>query len=167
MDRLEAEPHAFLARHTGGTPEPVENDRARLVLGQRAERAAQDDDALRVVAGEPPDRRADRPGPFRGILGSLEPGDPELEERRHGRDAVRDLEPGRAQEREVRLVVGGQLHLPEADRVEAGGGVGGDVLREGRVQGRDRRERQPHERRGSRPRRRRGSGGFVSSFATR
>ena len=75
--------------------------------------------------------------------------------------------PCSAQQREVRLVVGRQLELPDPDRVEAGGGVRLDVLGERGADGRDLREREDHERPGSFARSRCVIGGFVSSFATR
>ena len=71
------------------------------------------------------------------------------------------------EQREVRLVVGRQLELPDPDRVEAGGGVRLDVLGERGADRRDLREREAHERPGSFARSRCVIGGFVSSFATR
>ncbi len=72
-----------------------------------------------------------------------------------------------AQERDVRGVVGRQLELPEADRVEAGCRIRLDVFREGGADRRDLREREDHERPGILARSRCVIGGFVSSFATR
>ena len=65
------------------------------------------------------------------------------------------------------VVVRRQLELPDPDRVEAGRGVGGDVLGERGVHGRDLREREPHDRPGQLCEKHasRASGGFVSSFA--
>ena len=81
--------------------------------------------------------------------------------------ADRDAQAVLAEERDVRLVVGRQLELPEPDRVEAGCGVRLDVLREGGADRRDLREREDHERPGILASSRCVIGGFVSSFATR
>ena len=100
----------------------------------------------------------------------LHAGDRERQDRRHRRHADRHAEAVLAQQRDVRLVVLGQLELPQPDRVEA------------RPRRTPRRPRRTSRRaveisesdvitrgRGSgiRASRRCGIGGFVSSFATR
>jgi len=73
---------------------------------------------------------------------------------------------GRPQRPEVCLVVA-ELHLPDADPVEAGRRVGADVVFEGRIDGGDLAQRERHDRPGTFARTRRTSGGLVSCFATR
>ncbi len=59
-------------------------------------------------------------------------------------DAARDTEARLAQERTIRLVVVGQLELPDPDPLEAGGSVGRDILLEGGGYRRDLAQGKPH-----------------------
>ena len=167
VDRLEREPDAGRPGRLGGAAEAVEDERAGLRLRAVAERPAQAEHAVRLVRGETRDRRADRLEPLGRVRRPLEAGDREGEEGRHGRDAVRDREAVLGEQGAVRRVVGRQLHLPQADRVEPGGRVRPYLVLERRVDGGDRREGQLHERPGIFASKRRPSAGFVSSFATR
>ncbi len=179
VDGLEAEHDSGLPRGRRRASHALDHDRAALILRAPAERPAEAEHACRLVRRQAPDRVADRLDPLLRVRRALHPRDREGQERRHGRDAVRHREPPCAEQLDVRRVVGGQLELPEADRVEPCGGVGVDVLGEGRVDRRDRREGEPHrlahrlvsdfksDTLGSFESTRRVSGGFVSSFATR
>ena len=112
-------------------------------------------------------RSLERADPLLDVGGPLHPGDREREHRRHLGTQTETRKAVLAQQRDVRLVVLGQLELPEPDRVEARCGIGLDVLGERGADGRDLGEREDHARPGSRASRRCGIGGFVSSFATR
>ena len=98
-------------------------------------------------------------------------GGPSMPGRRSGRiDGTVGMQfatarPALAQQLEVRGVVLRELHLPDADALEPGGRVGGDVLGEGRAHRRDLAEREPHRpTTGTFASSLRGSAGFVSSL---
>ena len=74
------------------------------------------------------DGRLQRLDPLCRVGGPFHSRDREREDRRHDRDADGDAKPVLAQEGDVRVVVLGQLELPQADRVEPGSRICLDVL---------------------------------------
>ena len=93
-----------------------------------------------VVGREPSDRVADRLDALLGLRRALHSRDRELQERRNDRDAVRHREPvRRGGARVFASSSAGSLNSQRPIASKPGRRVGGDVLGEGGVQGRDRR----------------------------
>ena len=167
VHRLEADPGSGLAGDGAEALERADEQIRSLRERAVAERAGEAGDALGVVGGEPPHRCLERRDALGDVGRAFHAGDRERQHRRDLGHAHRDAEAVLGEQRQVRLVVGRQLELPDPDRVEPGGGVGLDVLGERGADRRDLREREAHERPGSFARSRCVIGGFVSSFATR
>ncbi len=160
--RLETESYPCCGRGGGDLVQPGDDDRAGALVDRRS---GEDDDGLRLVLREPVHARAQGGDPVGRVGRAFHAGDAKRQDRRDHGDAVGDPEAGLSEACDVRVVVWRQLHLPDADAVEAGGRVRGDVLLEGRVHGRDLGERELHPRAsGSFERTRRGSGARVSSL---
>ena len=168
VHRLEADPGSHLAGDSTESLQRVEEQRRSLHERAIAERAGEARDTFGVVGGEPPHRCLERSDALGDVGRTLHSGDRERQHRRYFGHTDRDAEAVIGEQRQVRLVVGRQLELPDPDLVEPGGGIGLHVLGERRPDRRDLRQREAHERRpGSFARSRCVIGGFVSSFATR
>ena len=118
--------------------------------GSAAERAREARDALGLVRREPRDRRA--AAPRSRSAGSSGPSMPGIASGSTDGTSGTQTATRRPCSRSSAMFAsssGGQLELPEPDRVEPGGRICFDVLRERCVDGRDLGERENHERPGS------------------
>ena len=180
MDRLEAEPDARLS-WPRRPPAAGRRRRARVPRPRRGRRAVRSGRA-RTRGRRPPGVGSTCRSPRRARSGSAGPSIPGMASWRNDGTVGMQFDTESPAARKSAMfadVVLGQLELPEADCVESRLGVRRDVLGEGRVQGGDSGEGEPHgvphfgvsdlksDTFGSFATRRRGSGGFVSSLATR
>ncbi len=174
--RLEGHRDARLAARLGHGLGALDRQPPRLGRVEVAVRAGEEEHALGLVRGEPGDAAAERLDPLADVGRALHPGHLQRQHRRHLGHAVRHRQAGLAQPRPAVRVVGGELELPQADRVEARGRVRRDVLGERCVEGRDLAEREPHRcslprsapaSDGALPTTRFGSPGRVRRLATR
>ncbi len=167
MHRLEPDTDMRRPGSLRDAPQALDENLGAVGLRAVAQRPREARDALGLVRGKSPDRRAQRFDALGRVVRPFHSRDCERQDRRHLGDAHGDAKPVLMEQSGVGVVVVWQLELPEPDRIEPGRCVGLDVLGERGVDRRDLGERENHERPGSFARRRRAIGGLVSSFATR
>jgi hypothetical protein len=165
VDRLETQADARAAGCGGDAAQPADDEGTRLVLVPRPGRAGEAEDAVRLKGGEAVHRRADRLDPLLDVVRAFD--DAVRQDRRDGRHAVRRLQPGGPERLEIAVGVVAELHLPDADAVEAGRGIRAQIFAEARGHRRDLGEGEDQRTPGSFPSSRRASGGRVRCFATR
>jgi hypothetical protein len=114
--------------------------------GRTVARAGQADDAGRVEGGEAVERAEDRGDPLARVVRARQ--ERQRVDRGDRRDGGRRPEAARLEALER---VGRELQLPDADAVDPGLGIRGEVLGEARAEGADLRDREPGDADGSDP----------------
>ena len=135
VDRLQTDTHTCTRGFVPDRPQSFDDGVAIVARSRQA------NDAAGLERGEPVERRADRLDPLLRLLRAFH--QRQRQDRRHRRNRGGRAEPTRLELLErLRVAAGRELDLPHADPVHAGSGVGADVGRERRCQGRDLRDRE-------------------------
>ena len=138
VDRLDPDPDAGFAADRAELPDALDHDRPGLLLVPFARRAGQEHDHLGLVRGETADRGSEKLDPlFR--VGRIR-AEGVRKDGQGGGQAQRRFQPARAELRQRRRVVLGQLRLRDADPVGPACGEGRQILFPGQMQGRELRD---------------------------